>query len=96
MLPILLNEQFVHFFKFYLNQQLQQGMRYRTELYCLVSEFDRTDRNKAYQRACELAEQGISVVMTASHFKYAIWKSLKSAPVADPQPSHSSPGVCPV
>lgn len=78
MLPVVISEQLVHFFKFYLNSQVKQGMRHGNDLYQFIDEFDRTDRLQAYQKACTLAEQGIPVVVTASSLKYAIWSNLKS------------------
>ncbi|MBW4519887.1 MAG: hypothetical protein KME16_09350 [Scytolyngbya sp. HA4215-MV1] len=77
MLPILIAEQLVHPFKFCLEVQVCQGMRYDSEIYGLVTEFAPKDRLKAYQKACELNEQGLSVVATASPQRYAIWLNLR-------------------
>jgi hypothetical protein len=77
MLPTLLAESLVHPFKFCLEEQVCQGMRHETEIYGLVAEFARQDRLKAYQKACELNEEGLGIVATASPDRYALWLNLK-------------------
>ena len=78
MLPIVVNEELVHRFNFYLNASVQQGMRHQGELYGLVHDFSLNARLTAYQKACELVEQGIPVIVTASALGYAVWVSLRS------------------
>ncbi|MEP0869554.1 hypothetical protein NDA01_07055 [Trichocoleus desertorum AS-A10] len=78
MLPIVVNEELVHRFNFYLHTSVKQGMRHQDELYALAQEFSQTARLTAYQKACELVEQGVPVVVTASSVGYAVWVSLRS------------------
>lgn len=78
MLPIVVNEELVHRFNFYLNASVQQGMRHQNELYGLVHDFSLHARLTAYQKACELVEQGVPVIVTASALGYTIWVSLRS------------------
>ncbi len=78
MLPIVISETLAHPFSFYLQASVFQGIRYQGELYGLVSEFKVAERLKAYQRACEWVERGMTVVITASGEHYAIWMSLRS------------------
>ncbi|HEY9860817.1 MAG TPA: hypothetical protein V6D16_15020 [Candidatus Obscuribacterales bacterium] len=78
MLPIVVNEELVHRFNFYLNASVRQGMRHQDDLYGLVHDFSLNARLSAYQKACELVEQGVPVIVTASALGYAVWVSLRS------------------
>jgi|SRR6476469_2811052 hypothetical protein len=87
MLPIVVNEELVHRFNFYLHASVKQGMRHQGELYGLVHEFSLNARLNAYQKACELVEQGLPVIMTASTWGYTVWVSLRSLPQAQEKPA---------
>ena len=78
MLPVVLSEGVVELFKFYRDGMIREGMRYSSELYGLASQFPAANRLKGYQLACELAESGTPVVVTASEERYVIWLSLRS------------------
>lgn len=78
MLPVVLSENVVNLFKFYMDGSICEGMRYNGELYGLAREFSGSHRLKGYQIACELAEQGTPVVVTAADDRYAIWISLRA------------------
>lgn len=78
MLPIVISETLAHPFSFYLQTSVFQGIRYQGELYGLINEFKGAERLKAYQRACEWVERGMTVIITASGEHYAIWMSLRS------------------
>lgn len=78
MLPIVVNEALVHRFNFYLNASVKQGMRHQEDLYALIHDFNRNARLSAYQKACELVEQGVPAVVTASAVGYGVWVSLRS------------------
>jgi len=78
MLPVVLSENVVNWFKFYMDGSIREGMRYKNELYGLVREFPGSHRLKGYQIACELAESGTPVAITASDDRYAIWSSLRA------------------
>ncbi|MGK7902889.1 MAG: hypothetical protein AB4352_16060 [Hormoscilla sp.] len=79
MLPVVLSENLVNLFKFYMDGSIREGMWYDNELYGLAREFPESHRLKGYQIACELAEQGTPVVITASDDRYATWISLRAA-----------------
>lgn len=79
MLPVVLSENVVNLFKFYMDGSIREGMWYNNELYGLAREFPESHRLKGYQIACELAEQGTPVVITASDDRYAIWIGLRAA-----------------
>ena len=78
MLPKVLNEKQVHPFKFYLEGEVQQGMRHDGLLYALVSTFSLKERLKAYDLATRLAESECRAVVTVSN-QYSIWIPLTSA-----------------
>ncbi len=78
MLPKVLNEKQVHPFKFYLEGEVQQGMRHDGLLYALVSTFSLKERLKAYDLATQLAESDCRAVVTVSD-RYSIWIPLTSA-----------------
>ena len=87
MLPVVLSENVVNLFKFYSDGSIREGMRYNNELYGFARELSGSHRLTAYQIACELAEQGTPVVVTASDDRYAIWICLRadahaSSPIA--------------
>lgn len=78
MLPKVLNEKQVHPFKFYLEGEIQQGMRHNGLLYALVSTFSLKERLKAYDVATRLTESDCRAVVTVSD-QYSIWVPLTSA-----------------
>ena len=78
MLPVVLSENVVNLFKFYMDGSIREGMWYNNELYGLVRELSASHRLKGYQIACELAEQGSPVVVTAADARYAIWIGLRA------------------
>lgn len=78
LLPTVLNEQLISPFNFFLNGEIQQGMRHQDELYGHLDEFDTRSRLQAYQTACRLMEQAVPVLMTASSQRYVIWVNLRS------------------
>ncbi|GEM_PF-2884533 len=78
-MPPVLIEKIVSLFSFYLDSQIQQGMRHKFELYRLTLEFQPNDRLKAYQQALELTQAGLDVVITVSKNRYVVWTSLRSS-----------------
>ena len=90
MLPIVISEELVHRFNFYLNASVRQGMRHQDELYKLVHDFSLNARLSAYQKACDLMEQGIPAVVTASASGYAVWVSLRSLAQFSEKPAAQS------
>ncbi|MBC6481366.1 MAG: hypothetical protein GDA56_30030 [Hormoscilla sp. GM7CHS1pb] len=55
MLPVVLSENVVNLFKFYMDGSIREGMRYNDELYVLAHKFPGSHWLKGYQIACELA-----------------------------------------
>ncbi len=74
-LPPVLHERLVSCFRFW-DKGIQEGISYNNGLYRLAWEFELSDRSKAYQVACNLAEQNVPAVITVSPRRYGIWISL--------------------
>lgn len=77
MLPTVLNEHQIYLFCFYFNECLQQGMRHGQSLYALAYRFEVDYRLEAYRFAAELAETGVSVILTVSKDDYKVWFNLQ-------------------
>jgi len=78
MLPVVLSENVVNLFKFYMDGSIREGMRYNDELYVLAHKFPGSHWLKGYQIACELAASEKLVAITASDDRYAIWIGLRA------------------
>jgi hypothetical protein len=76
--PLVIPEQQVSLFKFYMNHAVQDGMSYGGELYGLAREFTISDRLKAYQFGCKLFEQGIPALISVSKQRYVVWINLRN------------------
>lgn len=72
MLPKVLNERQVHLFKFYRDEEVNQGMRHSRNLYRLVDRMGSHDRLKAYEMAMTLTDLGYPAIITVSNH-YCIW-----------------------
>ncbi|MBM0744786.1 hypothetical protein JOY44_24995 (plasmid) [Phormidium sp. CLA17] len=81
--PRMIQEQQITPFKFYMDQSMQYGVTYGKELYRLARQFAVSDRLEAYRYGCELLEQGIPTLISASKQRYIVWTSLRS-PLAIP------------
>lgn len=78
MLPLVLSHELIHPFKFWHEQNLQEGMCFGKELYRLVGQFKADERQKAFSVAVELAEAGSQICVTCLRAKYCVWISLRS------------------
>lgn len=94
MLPKVLNEKQVHPFKFYLEGEVQQGMRHNGLLYALVGTFSLKERLKAYDVATQLAESDCRAVVTVSD-QYCIWIPLTSSEYLRWQRSAATRAIAP-
>lgn len=101
--PMLICEDFISRFKFWLDGQMQDGMHHRNELFrCLRTE-KLLGRQKIYDLGWAIAQEGVHTVITASKDHYTLWVSLRSqASLEDvsnltmPEPSKSSTSICAV
>jgi hypothetical protein len=80
MLPIIIHEQIIQFFRFYRNGNLQHGMSYRGQLYKLVKSFPTHTRSEAYALGNRFSHQGYQSVITVTLQTYRVWIELR-APV---------------
>jgi hypothetical protein len=81
-LPIILAEGNYRSFKFWFNEQLQDGLCYRDELFYRLTSVLIPHRTQLYRAACQLA-QSDPVIVTASRTEYSMWVSLRSPRLAD-------------
>lgn len=82
MLPLVLSHELIHPFKFWHEQNLQEGMCFGKELYQLVGQFNPDERQKAFSVAVALAETGHHICVSCLRAKYCVWISLRSQTVA--------------
>jgi hypothetical protein len=76
---LLINEEFISQFKFWLDGQVQQGMTFRDDLFGYVAEFKNSQRHEAFDLTWKLSqENGQQVVVTATRSHYRIWLNLRS------------------
>ncbi|HEY9907117.1 MAG TPA: hypothetical protein V6D18_05850 [Thermosynechococcaceae cyanobacterium] len=77
---LLINEKLIAQFKFWLDGQVQQGMRFRNELFGCAAGFQSSQRHEAFDLAWRLSQRpGQQVVVTTSNFHYTVWVSLRSS-----------------
>lgn len=83
MLPTVTCEELVSPFSFYFEDQIHRGMTHRKKLYFQVQTYSKTQRDKAYELALHLSQQGILSVITASSVMrptcYRVWVDLSAA-----------------
>lgn len=80
--PLVVREQQVALFKFYMDQAICEGMTHSNELYRLIKVFSLKERLEAYRFGCELILQGAPVVITVSQKRYTVWASLRNTSTA--------------
>ncbi len=72
------SESSVHFFKFYLDEKVREGLRWQFHMYGLVSAFDQHSPHSAYNLADELTKTGRAVLVTAADECYKVWVRLSA------------------
>ena len=99
MQPLVVTEQqSSSYFKFWYNEGMHEGMRYRNELFRHFRTFSAYRRNHAYSLGCALAQQGVQAVITClsdretapADQRYVLWISLRS-PWPENEPSLAEP-----
>jgi hypothetical protein len=88
MLPTIVAHDLVRCFSYW-QEEIQQGMFYRGELYTLVKRFSADERLQAYQASMDLDEQGKALCMTVDASGYYLWKTLRlqSSQSSDAEPA---------
>ncbi len=83
MLPTVTHEELVKPFSFYFEDQIYQGMRHQGKLNFLLKTYSDLKRDKAYELAIQLAQDGISSVITVSltvhPVCYRVWVDLSAS-----------------
>ena len=74
---LLINEQFVAQFKYWQQDQVRTGMRFRNNLFEYVAQFDRQQRHQAFDLAWQLSQAGRQLVVTSSSEFYTVWADLR-------------------
>jgi hypothetical protein len=65
-------------FHFLQQGKLLEGVRFESEVYGLIKQFNLVQRQQAYQVAWALTEQKVPFILTASEARYGIWVCLRS------------------
>jgi hypothetical protein len=76
-LPLVINEHQGAVFKFWFEDQLNDGLRLRNGLFRRVQTFDILHRDQAYALAYALGQQSVQTVITCSKTRYIVWVDLK-------------------
>ena len=77
MLPLLVNEEQIFTFNFWLNGSILCGMHHQGELYCRLASFSIQKRPQVYQLGCKLAQQQTAIVLSSSAIACSLWGSLR-------------------
>lgn len=76
---LLINEDLVSPFKFWRDNQVQQGMMYRSELFYCASKFKNHQRQQAFDFAWMLSCKGAKqVIITVTRTYYTVWIGLRA------------------
>lgn len=78
MLPIILNDQAVHPFRFYLEGCLHEGISYQNSLYKLVKTFSKEEILNVRSYCRHLSRDRESVIVTVSQRQYKVWIDLRT------------------
>lgn len=84
--PLLITEQMIVPFKFWLDGQLQDGMRCGADLFRHYQTFNSDRREQAYSLAWALAENGVQVAITVCNANYRLWLGLRAQAETTPMP----------
>jgi hypothetical protein len=76
-LPLLVNEEQIFTFNFWLNGSIRCGMHYQGELYCRLASFAIQKRPQVYQLGCKLTQQQTAIVLSSSAVACSLWGSLR-------------------
>ncbi len=76
--PLVVCEQFVSRFKFWLDGQMQDGMQHRNELFRWLRAEKVAGRQRIYDLGWALSHEGVHTIITASKEHYTLWVNLRS------------------
>ncbi len=69
-------------FKFWLEQDLQDGMQYQYALFQRIQTLEYSQRKQLYQQANQLAKKGADILVTYEDTVCHLWLNLKHKPLA--------------
>jgi len=76
-LPLVIKETTLFTFKFWLNDQIQEGMNYQQEMFCRLYTLAPQFRAQLYQFGCKLTQNGTLVVISITNKHCSLWVSLR-------------------
>ncbi len=76
-LPLVVKEATLFTFKFWLNDQIQDGMHHQQEMFCRLHTVAPQWRAQLYQFGCKLSQSGTPVVISLSSERCSLWVSLR-------------------
>ncbi|WP_216351429.1 hypothetical protein [Leptolyngbya sp. 'hensonii'] len=82
MLPLLVDEEDIFIFKFWLDNNIQDGMLYRNELFRRLREYDIAQRPQVYHLGCKLSQKAL-IVLSFTENKCSLWASLRDPEMQD-------------
>lgn len=74
-LPLVVAENTLQPFSFYQEGAICRGVHFQRSILRLIEEFSSKEQHKAYERACELAFQGLVILAKGQH-KCQVWVDL--------------------
>lgn len=72
-LPAIIPSAQVRRFCYVWNCSLYDGMMFEGQIYKLLKDYDLSNRAKAFERACDLGNQGRVVISTEDSQCYSLW-----------------------
>jgi hypothetical protein len=78
-LPVLLIQDQVILFKFWLNGNVQEGLQYRNKLFFKSQLFQCYQRAEALELGYKISQKNIQTVITFSELNYTLWVDLQSS-----------------
>jgi len=76
-LPLVVKEKTLFTFKFWFNDQIQEGMNYQQEMFCRLYTVAHQFRAQLYQFGCKLTQNGTIVVISITDDHCSLWVSLR-------------------
>jgi hypothetical protein len=77
MLPNVVPESIISRFKYW-DDDVKDGMFFQDKLYTCINQFALQKRLVAYEKGCEISEQGFNVCITVTESRYVLWQELRS------------------
>ena len=76
-LPLVIEETALFQFKFWLNNQIQDGMHYQYEMFCRLHTVASDKRARLYRCGCKLSQSGTPTIISLNEHSCSLWVSLR-------------------